>query len=641
MEIYIAYGVVTAVMLGITLLFYNVKNWLALRKNAIYLRMLVLLLAVVLSDVLLGSIMVHFPQVEDVLDMASRIIMSVCVVQLFFHLFLYDMAITQRMRQVRTAAFRLLLLLAAAATLLSAAAPFLPYTWLYSQSRHAYGIFSRILQLAVLLVCLYAGIFLIIRYKAALNTREYFVLLSSHCLLVFDVCAELLLDERNLSSYITLAFVLILYYVLLHKSDQYVSASSRCFDRDGFQKVLRERAQYQEEFICLGICIDNIESITNFCDETEIRQLHGRLGAILREYGGRHQVYQTHSFEYMLLLRAGENVEKKYELLKRKIPSYIRLNNKNISLLCGFYTMRFSEASYDMTDFNRIVTRMRKIAASQTDVGVLLSYSGETRENIQKDLAQMQEVNRCIANHDFDFDICTIQSLTEEKRMSAEFVLCRHTEDGENISQERIWELAAESGYLNVTGFFMMDMLCQYIEEQNWLDEPWERFHVNMTSAQLADRVLAQKYVGILKRHRIPGNRICVEFTFEQSVEEEKLLESFSVLKEYGISLLLDQFGVTVCNLKNTLNMPFDAVKVNHHMVHTFCEGNNHQLIYLVNMLKEKKWDIVLDGIDDMAQIPMLRELEVTAIQGRAITTQSAAAAACQMEQAEGRCVGS
>lgn len=640
MEIYIAYGGVTAVMLGVTFVFYSYKNWLALRKNGIYIRMLFLLLVVVLADVILGNIMLHFLQAEVFWEVVSRIIMSVGALFLFLDIFLYDMAITQKMHLVKTISFRMLLGLVTVTGVISVAAPLLKHTWLYNQNQHGYGILGKFLQVLVLLICLCAGIFLIICSKNVLNKREYIVLLATHCLLVFDVNMQIVLNARNLASYFTLAIILILYYVLLHNSDQYVSFSSHCFDRDGFRKVLRERAQYKEDFTCLGICINNIESITNFCTEAEIAQLHHRMGEILREYCGRHNVYHIHSFEYMIMIRNSDHVEKKHQMLENVIPAYFRINNKNVSILCGFYTVKFSEAGYDMADFNRIITSMRKITMDQMDREVLLRYNAEKRKNIQQDLEEMQVVNDCIAKRSFDLDISLIQSLTEPKQMSCEFVLCKHMGE-RDISQERIWEMAAESGYLKVTGYIMMEMLCKYITDRNWLEGPFHQFHVNLTSTQLASEVLAHKYIQILEKYHIPGDRVCVEFTFDQNVDYEKLTESFVVFKEYGMSLLLDQFGVTVCNLKNVLNMPFDSVKVNHHMVRTFCQGNNHQLVYLVDMLNEKKWNIILDGIDDFAQIDMLREIKVAGIQGQAIIKQSAARVVHEMEPSDGRYVNS
>lgn len=640
MEIYIAYGGVTAVMLGITFVFYSYKNWLALRKNGIYIRMLFLLLAVVLADVILGNAMLHFLQAEVILEVISRIIMSVGALFLFLNILLYDMAITQKMYLVKTISFRIFFGLITVISVISVAAPLLNHAWLYNQNQHGYGIFGKFLQVLVLLVCLCAGILLIICSKNVLNRREYIFLLATHCLLVFDVNMQIVLNARNLASYFTLAIVVILYYVLLHNSDQYVSFSSHCFDRDGFRKVVRERAQYKEDFTCLGICINNIESITNFCTEAEIAQLHCKMGEILRGYCGRHNVYHIHSFEYMIMIRSSENVEKKHQMLETGIPAYFRINNKNVSILCGFYTVKFSEAGYDMADFNRIITSMRKITMDQTDREVLLRYDAEKRENIQQDLEAMQIVNDCIANHSFDIEIALIQSLINTERMSCEFVLCKHM-GGRDISQECIWEMAAESGYLKVTGYIMMEMLCKYITDRNWLEGPFYQFHVNLTSTQLASEVLAHKYIEILEKYHIPGDRICIEFTFDQNVDYEKLMESFLVFKEYGVSVLLDQFGVTVCNLKKVLNMPFDSVKVNHHMVRTFCAGNNHQLVYLVDMLNQKKWNIILDGIDDFTQIDMLREMKIAGVQGQAITKQSAARVVHAMELSDGRYVNS
>lgn len=127
----------------------------------------------------------------------------------------------------------------------------------------------------------------------------------------------------------------------------------------------------------------------------------------------------------------------------------------------------------------------------------------------------------------------------------------------------------------------------------------------------------------VLKSHGIPGERICVELTIDQKADDARLEECFEILRSYGISVLLDQFGVTVCNLKNVLNMSFDSVKINRHMVQTFCDGKNRQLGYMVHMLNARNWTLYLDGIDNIEMLEFLSDMKVDYIQGMAVGADS------------------
>lgn len=624
MKVYIAYGTVSAVMLLITILFYSYKNWMALRKNAIYIWLLICAFIAVSTDVALGYASLQNARYKEALDTLSGVIMSVALLLLYLSLFLYDMAVTCRMRFVRTSLFCIFLGLIAAAGIISVISPWVGLSTFSYPNQQNYGARGNMLQAGVIVICLCAGIIVLVRGRKKLTKRVFCVLSVSQALLLFDVFMQVVLKARNLASYYTLAGVLISYYILLHNMDQYRSFSSFCFDRDGFHEVLLERAYYKEDFVCLGICINNIESITNFCTEAEIAQLHQRLGRILRSICGRHNVYHIHSFEYMVLLRGRENAGKKHQILEEKIPSYFRIDNKNISLLCGFYSVRFADAAYDAAEFQRTIISMRKLTLEQMNRDNLVYYQGENREEIKHDLEALRVVNHCIALHQFHFAFVPIRSLHERDSISYEFVLQEYLEDGTEISQENIWNLAAETGYIREAGHIAFEMLCKAVQKRGIPASGGTKYHMNLLSSQLATTALAEEYIQTLKSYDIPGDRICIELTIDQRADGEKLEECFAVLRGYGISILLDQFGVTVCNLKNVLNMSFDSVKINRHMVQTFCDGKNRQLGYMVHMLNARNWTLYLDGIDDIDMLGALSDMKVDFIQGMAVRADSA-----------------
>lgn len=617
MEIYLAYGVVSAIMLIITIVFYSRRNWLVLRKNVFYILLLVFALAAVFSDLVVEAGRWHFGQYQKNLEEISGTVMGICLMLLYMYLLLYDLAVAGQMRLVKTTGFRIYAGLALGVAIYSSCAPFLGGSELLA--RRGEGARGNMLQVAVLAACLLLGLVTLSHHRRIIPKKRFLVLTGSQLLLLFDLFMQLVLEARNLASYYTLTAVLVSYYILLHNVDRYRAFDSACFDRDGFNRVLAEHAWYKENFTCLGICINNIESITNYCTEAEIAKLHQKLGRLLRKSGGRHAVYQIHSFEYMIMLHGMENAEKKHELLKKEIPAYFRINTKNIAILCSFYTVEFADAGYNATEFNRTIASMRKLTMGQLSRSSLLHYHGENQQEIQNELEALRVINHCISQKSFGYRLAAIQGTEDRTALSYELILQETLKNGTEISQERIWELASEAGYIREVGYIAFDILCRVMQKDARLQRENCRLHINLLSSQLASTVLAEEYIGILKSHSLPGNKVCIELTIDRSVDYDKLVESFVILQGYGITLLLDQFGVNVCNLKQVLNMPFDSVKINHHMVRNFCEGKSSQLIYMVRMLKAQGWTLYLDGIDEQGQLSFLEDMKLDYIQGMAV----------------------
>lgn len=624
MEIYIVYESVSVIMLLITMFFYSYKNWLPLRKNSIYMRMLVIGVVMMAIDLILGAFSLAFVQYEDILQKISGIFMNIGFPILGVHLFLYDVAIAKSMRVTKTTGFHVALCAEAVMIFLSVIAIVadVPFVFI-GHGDYPYGA-GNILQILFLLLCFGAGTGYVIAGRNKIKKREFWILTVTNLVLFLGVIIQTCLKARAFGSYYVITIVLILYYLALHNSDQYRFRSSKCFSHAGYNKVLREKALYRENFVCLGICINNIESITNYCTEQEIAQLHRRLGEILRYYCGRHNTYNIHSFEYMAILKGTDNVDKLHRKLADGIPPYIRLHNKNVSISCDFYAVEFADARYDARDFNRILISMRKLAMATMNRYQLLKYQGDKQTEIQDDLEAMRILSDRIVKRKFHYQMLPIQSLTDIDKTSYEMILCENMENGDIVSQERIWELAVETGYGKEVGYIACEMLCDYIKEKGILhNSQVERAHLNLIPSQLASPEIAKGYTEILAQKGVSPEKVCFEITIDENVDYQILTESIMVLKEYGIHLMLDQFGVCACNLKNALNIPFDAVKLNNYMVSIYCDGKSRQLVYLINMLHSKDWAIYLDGVDRLEQIEILSELKVSGIQGQALLLNS------------------
>lgn len=617
MKTYISFELVALVMLLVTILFYSYKNWISVAKNRIFL-VLLYIASIALSADLFLELCIYFSgeKITHHLVVISKVWGSISFVLLYYYLLQYDMAMTGLMYIKKKIPFRFLQFFVIVGVL-AAVVPLILGAFLlpHAQMEH-FALLASWAQSGIMIFCILLGTVFVCRYRQKLRGREYLILLFSNALLMGDVIYQVVVQTRSLGFYYIVSFVLVIYYMLLHNVDRYRFLSSGCFARAGFNTVLMEKELYRENFRCLGLCINNIESITNYCSEEEIAMLHRIIGDFLKKHCGRHHVYHIHSFEYVLIYKVNTNIEKKHQELAAILPNYVRIHEKNISLLCDFYTLEFAEADYQMGNFHSIITSMRKIARTQMDRFMLLHYKGESQDDITKDLEAMRIVNACISSKNFSMSISPIQSRINSEEYSYEFVVHEHLKDGEEIHQEKIWSLAMEMGSIQDLGKIIVELVCKYIMLKRLQDTPVKRVHLNLSSSQVDGERIAGEYVDCLKRYKIPGDYICMEITLMQNADYKKMEEAFAVLREYGINLLLDQFGVTVCNLKTVLNMPFDAVKINHHMVKVFCSGVSNQLSYMLDMLNSSGWRIILDGVDEEDQFHQLREMECSDFQG-------------------------
>ena len=616
---YLSCEVVSLAMLAITLFFYNYKNWIDVKKNRIYLELLHWGIAALLANVIGNGLLLLLPHDTKIIKIVSGMFMSVLAVGLCFQFYLYDTAYVKFNEKHLKWEKLLLNGLAAASLLFVILSPVIGYGRL--QKYHiadAYGRGNRI-QSAVMLLCVFSGLTHITCHKRKIAKREFVILMVLNLALCLDIALEMFFGTGNLLSYYLLSVVLVVDYMLLHNMDQYRFKSSGCFARGGLYEVLQEREKYRENFYCLGVAIKNIESITNYCTEDEIVEFHRRMGGLLQKNCGKHAVYHTHSFEYMLLYPSELQVEKKHKLLLEKLPDYIRINDKNVALSVDYYAVEFADADYTMENFNSVITSMRKLSAKQTNKETLIHYHGNRQRDIEKNLEAMRVVNHSITNREFLLDMVPIQSKKNPEKFILESVAYEKLQDGELIHQEELWRLSERMGLAKEFGKALLEQIGKHVAKEELVTSGIKKVHVNMTSGQLEDPELAREYISILKKYHIPGQFICFEVNLNMNSDYKKLEEVFGVLRGNGISFLLDQFGVSVCSLKTVINMPFDAVKIHRRITRAFCAGTSNQLPYLLDMLNAKNWNVVVDGIDEVVWAQKLANLTFSYAQGEEI----------------------
>ncbi len=616
MEIDISFQFVALVMLLITLIFCGYKNWILVAENRIFYTMAMTETIALEMNILLCLVYEFSGWHLGWLELMIQALSGIFALLVYYGIFQYNLAMTEHILDSRKWWARLLGGLVALCMISS----LLPITLLLMGVPHGqvrdFAAEGRVAQSGTVVLCLLLAVGVAWRSRKKIKRRKFAVLLGSDLLLLADLVWERMMDSRYLTSYYLMAFVLVVYYMLLHNLDRYKVLASGCFARAGFRMVLREKELCRQNVRCLGICINNIESITNCCSESEIVEIHRQIGSLLKRHCGRHQVYHIHSFEYVVTYKPSVDIRSKHRELVELIPAYIRMNNKNVTLFCDFYTIDFRDADYQTGNFFGILTSMRKLAMAYMDRTHLLRYSDDSKNDIEKDMEAMRIVNACIATKNFSLQIYPIQSKEDEEKFCYEFAICAKYGDGEVISQELIWEMAAQMGYHREMGLIVFELVCKYIMLNRLRDTEVERIHLNLEGAQISGAELAGGYIDLLEKYQIPGDFICIEVTVEQDVDYDAMERAFVLLRERGVQILLDQFGVTVCNLKTVLNMSFHGVKINHHMVNLFCNGVSEQLLYMLDMLNTSGWKIILDGVDQAEYVPLLKDLKFAYMQG-------------------------
>lgn len=129
-----------------------------------------------------------------------------------------------------------------------------------------------------------------------------------------------------------------------------------------------------------------------------------------------------------------------------------------------------------------------------------------------------------------------------------------------------------------------------------------------------------QRCIQVVQRYTFPRKLLILEVTEDQQMElceVEQLRQNFQEIRKSGIRVIFDDFGVGFTSFRDLQAYPMDGLKLDKELVDNMqTEKGKLILGTLVEIGHRMGLTILAEGVEDEAQIDMLRKLHCDAFQG-------------------------
>ena len=138
------------------------------------------------------------------------------------------------------------------------------------------------------------------------------------------------------------------------------------------------------------------------------------------------------------------------------------------------------------------------------------------------------------------------------------------------------------------------------------------RVAVNITPSQLASRELPVMVAHALARHALPGDRLCLEITETERLEDTLTSrEVCTELRTLGVQLALDDFGTGQSTLSRLRDLPIDEVKIDRSFIGNLDrdEARRRFVWGVVAFAERIGFTVVAEGVERAAELEALIKL--------------------------------
>lgn len=154
------------------------------------------------------------------------------------------------------------------------------------------------------------------------------------------------------------------------------------------------------------------------------------------------------------------------------------------------------------------------------------------------------------------------------------------------------------------------------------------RLALNVSSADL-DASLQSRLAAAARRHDVPLNRLELEFTEGTALHHNELVRNTLIeLREAGVGIAIDDFGIGYSNLDALRRIPANCLKIDRSLVRGLGVRRHDAAIVraMVALGHDLGFRVVMEGVENESELAAVHDMECDEVQGHHIAMPMPAA---------------
>ncbi|EAZ90261.1 two-component system response regulator [Crocosphaera chwakensis] len=182
------------------------------------------------------------------------------------------------------------------------------------------------------------------------------------------------------------------------------------------------------------------------------------------------------------------------------------------------------------------------------------------------------------------------------------------------ISPQKFIPIAEETQLINPLGWWILKQVCQQMSywTKQFPNHDSLRVNINVSAIQFKQDNFVEQIGLIIQESHLPPESLKLEITESYTLNTENYsLEKLQKLKDMGIHLCIDDFGVGYSCLNRLQELPVNTLKIDRSFLQKLNQCNpNLQFVKAILMLASSlEIEVVAEGIETKTQLQYLQEL--------------------------------
>ena len=246
-------------------------------------------------------------------------------------------------------------------------------------------------------------------------------------------------------------------------------------------------------------------------------------------------------------------------------------------------------------------------------------YDHHTQQNVDKGLALETALQTALKNKEFHLNYQNIVDRNQEIIAAEVLLRWTHPQLGEIAPTEFI-PIAEKNNLIIKIGYWVLQQAC--LQLKAWDGQPVLeniRLSVNISAKQFLYINFIQELKALFKSTGVNPEKLKLELTETAVIDNiDDVTQKFIELRELGVRISLDDFGMGHSSLVYLKKLPVTQIKIDQSFVHdVLTDSNDAAIIQMILAIGETiQCNIVAEGVESLEQFETLKKFGCQFFQG-------------------------
>lgn len=312
------------------------------------------------------------------------------------------------------------------------------------------------------------------------------------------------------------------------------------------------------------------------------------------------------------------------ETVKEQIETCINDINKILLKHCAFNVVIVRIGSYDSSriqvNFDDAVARAKQACMlAKTQKTSYAEWTASSGKALEKKIKIENNIEKEIDNNRFFLEYQPVLDAKTKKIIGAE-VLSRLNSESEGILAPKSFLSAVDSVGINEKfDYYIFEKNCKWISNDKKQREGY-KYTINFSRSTISEPEFVEKITSIAEKYDLKFSCLAVEILEDKNITGEakqQMINNLSLLKEKGISILLDDFGSGYTTFGDLQILDISIIKIDKSITQNSVTETGFKILKnIIQTAKDIGFKTLCEGIETEEQEDAAIEAGCDLLQG-------------------------